>query len=225
MKIEILKTQVYYINLASQIERNENFISRMKNAGFSKENLIRIEGIKKEGIPQDSVFVGCFHSQLKALRIGLQMNQFPFLILEDDAAINQIPEFIDVPDDSDAVYVGISSWGFSPAHDGNLASNNNLITDRVDNDVVRVFNMLSSHAILYTSKEHVQGLINQLESNLNGIQQVAANSGIKLKYYGNTMLPCDVIMANHQYNNKVYALRKPIFYQDDKHQYCTLFNL
>ncbi len=225
MKIEILKTQVYYINLASQIERNENFISRMNNSGFAKEGLIRIDGIRKEGIPQDSVFVGCFHSQLKALKIGLQKNQFPFLVLEDDVAINQIPEFINIPDDSDAVYVGISSWGFSPSNDGNLASNNNLIIDRVDNDVVRVFNMLSSHAILYINKEHVQRLVDHLESNLDGIQQVAVNSGIKMKYYGNTLLPCDVIMANLQYNSKVYALRNPIFYQDDKHQYCTLINL
>lgn len=225
MKIEILKTQVYYINLASQIERNENFISRISNAGFSREKLNRIEGIKKEGSPQDSVFIGCFHSQLKALKIGLENNQFPFLILEDDAAINQIPETIYIPDDADAIYVGISSWGFSPSSDGNLASINNLIIDRVNNDLVRVFNMLSSHAILYINKNHVQSLIYDLEANLNGTQQVAVNSGIKLKYYGETFLPCDIIMANHQYNNKVYALRKPIFYQDDKHKYCTLFNL
>lgn len=224
MEIDIRKTQIYYINLDEHQERNLSFINKMKQAGFEDSRISRIAGIRKDGIQKDSVYVGCFHSQLKTLKKALQ-GPFPFMILEDDCEINQVPESIDVPDDGEAVYIGISAWGFTPAQDGNLASLNGIITDRVNSDIVRVFNMLSSHAIMYLSKEYVESLIEDLESNLSGKVQVSNSSEIPLKYHGGVLLPCDVIMANKQYNSKVYSLRNPIFYQGDKHQYCTLFKI
>ncbi len=224
MRINLRDINIYYINLPEHKERNESFLLRMSGAGFDSSKIQRIEGIRKEGIPQDSVFVGCFSSQLKALKIA-SSEQFPFLILEDDVAINEIPEFLDIPDEADSVYVGISSWGFVPSIDGNLSSLGSLITDRVNSDLVRVFNMLSSHAILYLTPSHVESLIGDLETNLCGIQQKANNNDIKLKYYGGNLLPCDVIMANRQFVSNVFATRNPVFYQDDKHKYCTLFKI
>jgi hypothetical protein len=196
----------------------------MINSGFSKSRINRIEGIRKSGIPQDSVFVGCFHSQLKTLKTAVKKGS-PFIILEDDATINRIPEKISVPNNSDVVYIGISSWGFVPQPDGNLAGIDRIIYDRVDNDVVRIFNMLSSHAILYINMDYVKRLIDELEKNLNGEQIISISNRVNLKYYGQNMLPCDVIMANMQYKSNAFALRDPVFYQDDKHKYCTLINI
>jgi hypothetical protein len=71
----------------------------------------------------------------------------------------------------------------------------------------------------------VESLIGDLETNLCGIQQKANNNDIKLKYYGGNLLPCDVIMANRQFVSNVFATRNPVFYQDDKHKYCTLFKI
>jgi hypothetical protein len=224
MEINPREVQIYYINLPEHQERKDLFLKRMTDAGFDVEKIIRVDGIRKEGIPNDNVFVGCFHSQLKALKMALDGN-FPFVILEDDAAINKIPEIIEIPDTSDALYIGISSWGFVPSPDGTLSGINRIITDRFNKDIVRIFNMLSSHAILYVNREYVKNLISDLESNLSGVQQKSVSTDIGLKYYGGNLLPCDIIMANRQYSGEVYALRNPIFYQDDKHQYCTLFNL
>lgn len=224
MVINLFDIDIYYINLPDHSERNSIFLERMRNAGFDMERVHRIEGIRKDGIPQDGVFVGCFHSQLKALKIASSKG-YPFMILEDDVVINSIPDYIEVPDDSEVIYTGISAWGFVPSPDGNLAGLNRIIYDRVDSDVVRIFNMLSSHSIMYVGQDYTRGLIKNLEENIKG-NQVSSNSNeIGLKYYGGHMLPCDVIMANQQYLGKAYGLRNPVFYQDDKHKYCTLIKI
>jgi hypothetical protein len=224
MDLNPFEIDIYYINLNEHKDRDVDFNNRMINSGFSKSRINRIEGIRKSGIPQDSVFVGCFHSQLKTLKTAVKKGS-PFIILEDDATINRIPEKISVPNNSDVVYIGISSWGFVPQPDGNLAGIDRIIYDRVDNDVVRIFNMLSSHAILYINMDYVKRLIDELEKNLNGEQIISRSNGVNLKYYGQNMLPCDVIMANMQYKSNAFALRDPVFYQDDKHKYCTLINI
>ena len=224
MDLNPFEIDIYYINLNEHKDRDVDFNNRMINSGFSKSRINRIEGIRKSGIPQDSVFVGCFHSQLKALKTAVKKGS-PFIILEDDATINHIPEKISVPDNPEVVYVGISSWGFVPQPDGNLAGINRIIYDRVDNEVARIFNMLSSHAILYTDMNYVENLIKELESNINGDQIISNSNGIRLKYYGQNMLPCDVVMANLQYKANAFALRNPMFYQDDKHKYCTLIKI
>lgn len=220
----LLECCVYYINLPEHRDRDASFKARMTSRGFDLDRVHRVEGIRKPGIPQDSVFVGCFNSQLKALKKA-SGGSYPFIILEDDATINHIPGSIEIPDDCDVLYIGISSWGFVPDQSGNLSGLNKIIYDRVDNNFVRIFNMLSSHAIMYTKPSYVESLIKDLENNLSGGQITAESNGASLNYYGGNMLPCDIIMANKQYKSKAYALRNPIFYQDDKHKYCTLIQI
>jgi GR25 family glycosyltransferase involved in LPS biosynthesis len=224
MLINPFKIPVYYINLDEDTERNIAVVKRLKNYGFSQDLVSRISGIRKPGIPQDSVFIGCFHSQLKALKEGLSKG-VPFMVLEDDVVVNQIPEILDLPEDTDVLYVGVSSWAFTPESEMNLATHGRIIKDRFNNDLVRIFNMLSSHAILYVNMEYVQALVDELEKNLDGIPIMSNNLGTPMRYYNGIQLPVDVIMANQQYKGKAYALRNPIFYQDDKHKYCTLITL
>ena len=35
----------------------------------------------------------------------------PFIVFEDDCAIKNFQPEIEIPDDADAVYLGVSSWG------------------------------------------------------------------------------------------------------------------
>jgi hypothetical protein len=224
MKINLLEIDFYYINLKEDTDRNNSLINKLISTGIPHERIIRVDGIRAEGIPQDGVFKGCFLSQLKALREARSKGR-PFVILEDDIVINFFKESIVIPDDSQCVYLGLSSWGFHPGSDSNLARLNGLITDNTNQDVVRIFNMLSSHSIMYVDMEYVDLLIDNLEKNKDGHQINSSVENIPLKYYGGVMLPCDVIMANQQYNKKVYALRDPLFYQDGKHEYCTLIKI
>jgi hypothetical protein len=187
------------------------------------DKIKRIEAIKKEGIKNDPVYVGCFYSQLAALKEALK-GTFPFMILEDDCQINRIPMNLVVPKGADAVYVGISAWGFNSQSTGNLAVLNGLQIEKKNSEFVKITNMLSSHAILYLNQNYVESLIESLESNILG-NGIHSQSGSILKYFGGNFLPCDVIMANQQSKGQVYALRNPIFYQEGKHEYCTLFKL
>jgi hypothetical protein len=149
----------------------------------------------------------------------------PFVILEDDAKLNSFPNTIEIPSDSQSVYLGLSSWGFKPSSQFNLASLNSVIKDNTNLEIARVFNMLSSHAISYLDMSYVDKIITSLENNLSGSVIKSSVEKIPLSYYGGSMLPFDVILANLQYDNKVYAIRNPIFYQDGKHEYCTLIKL
>ena len=223
MEIEINKIPIYYINLLEHTSRKLDFLQKMDAAGFDLNKIKRIEAIKKEGIKNDPVYVGCFYSQLEALKEALN-GTFPFMILEDDCEINKIPVNLKVPKSADAIYVGISAWGFNTQSPGNLAILNGLYVEPKNSEFVKITNMLSSHAILYLNQNYVESLIESLESNILG-NEIYSQSGSILKYFGGNFLPCDVIMANQQSKGEVYALRNPIFYQGGKHQYCTLFQI
>lgn len=224
MRINLQEIDFYYINLEEAIERNNSLTNKLNSIEIPKERITRINGIRASGIPQDSVFLGCFLSQLKALKLGRELNR-PFVILEDDVCLNKFEAELEIPEDSQCVYLGISSWSLYPSKDSNLAKLGGNITDYIDPKICRIFNMLSSHSIMYIDMNYVDKLIRDLESNLSGNSIFSAVENIPMKYFGSDILPCDVIMANHQYYNRVYALRNPIFYQEGKHQYCTLFKL
>lgn len=224
MQINLLETDFYYINLEEDNERNDSLVNKLISLELSNERIFRIDAIKAEGIPQDGVFRGCFLSQLKALKEARSKNK-PFVILEDDVVVNRFNQYLEIPEDSQCVYLGLSSWGFTPASDSNLARLNSLITDNTNLNVARIFNMLSSHSIMYIDMNYVDLLISRLEKNSGGNIIESSVEKIGMRYFGGTMLPCDVIMADQQYNNKVYALRDPIFYQDGKHEYCTLIKI
>jgi hypothetical protein len=225
-EISLRDLDYYFINLPEHTERCKSLVERLLKIGIDKESIYRIEGIRKKGISEDSVYVGCFHSQLKALKYALEKNKSsfkPFVILEDDAVINRFPSTIQIPKDAHSVYLGLSSWALDPQLKTNLASNGTVVYERINNEIVRIYNMLSSHAIMYLDIMHIKSLIDSLENNLNEGNVIFSKvQNIPMMYYGTPLLPCDVIMANQQSISNVYALRDPIFYQDDKHKYCTL---
>lgn len=224
MEIDLFEIDYYYINLEEHSDRRNSIVEKLTTLGIPDSRITRINGIRADGIPQDSVFRGCFMSQLEALKKARKFG-VPFIIVEDDIEINSFERIVEIPDDSHCIYLGLSSWGFSPSKDSNLASLNSIITDNVNRRIARIFNMLSSHAIMYIDMGYVDELILGLEHNLAGGQIKSPVEGIGMKYFGGNLLPCDIVMATKQYHNNVYALRNPIFYQDGKHEYCTLIKI
>ena len=162
MLIDLLEIDFFYINLDEDKERNLKVTGLLSNLGIKEERIKRISAIRAEGIPQDGVFRGCFLSQLKALKEGRSANK-PFVILEDDVCLNLFFETIEVPDDSQCVYLGISSWSLLPSKDSNLAKLGGTIVDNFNSKITRIFNMLSSHSIMYIDMNYVDKLIDDLE--------------------------------------------------------------
>ena len=105
--------------------------------------LRRFNAIKHEACR----IIGCARSHYSILSTAKP----PFIILEDDCALNKefVPE-IDLPEDADCLYLGISHWGRYMNHSGPFVH-----TKKISDDFVRVYNMLATHAIAYFSKEYV----------------------------------------------------------------------
>ena len=138
--LDLRKIPVLYINLEKHVEKNQNMQKILGECGF--ENIQRVEGVARP----DKPIAGCSAAHLK----GLQELEPPFILFEDDCEIKNFRPIIEVPDDADAVYLGISSWGRMNGHSGP-----NVQYEKVEGDLYRIYNMLSGHAILYLNKEYV----------------------------------------------------------------------
>lgn len=187
MKINLLDIPVFYINMKKDIEKDKYINKMLKNAGF--KNINRIEAVqdKKSGRRGLS----------KSQSLALSQIDPPFIILEDDCDIKYFNPEINVPDNADAVYLGNSAWGLLGSYTGFL-----LRYERVEKfpEVYQIFNMLSSHAILYLSKDYVS----MCQRTTNYCANVAA-----------TPVPMDVPFAEIQKYFNVYTINKPLFIQKD----------
>jgi len=185
MKINLLKIPVFYINMAKDIHKKEYMENRLKKFGF--KNINRIDAVEDK----QNGRVGLSKSQLKAL----SQVPAPFIILEDDADPKNIVSEIEIPDDAHAVYLGNSQWGFMQSHAGFY-----LKYKKVENmpNIYRIYNMLSSHAILYLDQEYVE----------------MCKKTTRYCAYDYPM-PMDVPFAMLQRFFNVYCLDKPAFIQKD----------
>lgn len=114
----------------------------------------------------------------------------PFIIFEDDCRVKNFDPIISFPDDADAVYLGISSWGRMNSHSGPCVQ-----YEKVDDNLVRVYNMLGAHAILYLSVEYAS-LCSKISIHASNIADHQ-----------------DIGFAEVQRYYNVYAFDDPIFYQ------------
>lgn len=116
----------------------------------------------------------------------------PLLILEDDVQWNGY-HAIEVPADADAIYLGICRIG----HNHSLKKSNTYAEiSHVSDNVVKVHNMLSLHAIVYKSKRFKQAVAELFR-----------------KHDNDNNVHCDVLITTLQPHFNVYALRTPLFWQ------------
>jgi hypothetical protein len=161
--------------------------------GYNKRHFI-------EAVPNND-FNGCTKSNLKAYEYSLNLNG-PSIVFEDDANTTEwYKESIEVPDDADVVYLGTSVMGM--VDNWRLLSLNDLIFTKVPNihssynEVYKVSNMLSAHAMLHITKRFREDTIPFM------------------KYCINDLIAPDIIYAVRSKHFNVYACKYPFFYQDD----------
>ena len=130
MKIDLRKIPAVYMNLEQHTEKNENMQQMLTDCGF--ENIIRMEGVPRP----DKPVAGCSAAHNK----GLHEIDPPFVLFEDDCVVKNFRTEIEVPDDADAVYLGISSWGRMNGHSGPFVQ-----YDKVDDNLLRVYNLSLIH--------------------------------------------------------------------------------
>jgi len=186
MKLDLRKIPFYYINLDNAVDRRNTMEKILSSLEI--ENYSRIEAIYNSnghlGVSQT------FTESLGKLKeIG-----GPFVILEDDVQLKNWNPIIDIPDDTDAFYLGISGWGRMNGHSGPCVQYQN-ITD----DIVKVSNMLTLHAVLYITDGWIEMARKACEF---AAYKVQAPSGY-----------CDIQVAECQRWYNIYAFDNPYFYQ------------
>lgn len=185
MKIDIRDIPVFYINMSKDVHKKEYIESQLKKSGF--KNINRIDAVED----RDNGRVGLSKSQLKAL----SQTVAPFIVLEDDADPVNFEAIIEIPDNAHALYLGNSQWGYMQSHSGFYLK---YKTVKGMKHLVKIYNMLSSHAILYLNQEYVE---------------ICKRT---TKYCAEEYpMPMDVPFAMIQRFFNIYALNKPMFIQKD----------
>ena len=183
MKINLSGVQTFYINMDKDVARNKDMIQLGKNLEI--KNYTRISGTEIVGHPK----AGCATSHLEILSTISE----PTVILEDDCVISKGSMIIDVPDDADAVYLGLSNWGYldSISKPGNFS----YTSHNIFKNVYKINGMLATHAILYISSEYTEMAKRIAQWSANNDQHIDQGLALIQKYFN------------------VYALKQPVFYQ------------
>ena len=117
----------------------------------------------------------------------------PFVIFEDDVKkYREFPSDIEIPNDTDILYIGLSTFGFT---NRTFGVNNAICYKHINKDIIKVYNMLATHGMIICS---IRGLL-------------AFQKCLLEDYF--TSSAWDISIANMQPYLNVYALKIPLVYQ------------
>lgn len=200
MKIDLREIPIIYMNMNDDVIRDRDMktlFEDLSNYGFKKENVYRVPGLSRNPVRPS----GISEAHLNAIKFAKRFDG-PVLILEDDLELSNLETILDVPDDSDAVYLGNMKFGatFAGAYSSAPKMTDNGITVQVIPDVYsnntniyRVISMTGGHAILYITQTYKTILENSCK--------LSIESGIAH----------DTYLATVQRLANVYAYNMPFF--------------
>ena len=184
MNLDLREVPFYYINLDDAVERRERTESQLKELGI--KTIVRVDAIR-----HSYGAAGTPRSMQKALELASMVGNTPFVLMEDDVAVKRFDPIIEIPDDADAFYLGISGWGRMNSHSGPFVQ-----WERVSDDILRTYNMLSGHAVMYISDRYI-----------DLAKRICYHAGYNIEDH------VDIGFAEVQRWHNVYALDDPYFYQ------------
>jgi hypothetical protein len=191
MEFDLRQLPLYVISLVTETKRREHISNEFKSRGLTP--------IFFDGIKASPGRVGCALSHLAVVKKELTEREGnrPFVIFEDDISFTDVYDpIVKVPDGTDAVYLGVSTFG----HDSLYHNRGGPRCFRINEKYARVTGMLSAHCILFIDKEFMRAACIAPEY---AIQQ-------------NTNR--DVIMAYMQRFFMVLTLISPICYQNSEYE-------
>ena len=199
MKIDLDNIKCYFLTC------NELKKQNIKNE-FSKYNLVEVNPIM--GISKfRSGVTGFLRIINKSIQKQKEKNTFePFIILEDDVKkYRDFPNELEIPDDSDILYIGLSKWGITT--NPNQGVEGSVKYTSINKDIVKIYNMLSTHGMLICS---IQGLFI--------LQQCLMEDYMYDRHY-------DLSICQIQPYYNIYALKKPLVYQSSYIENNIIHNL
>lgn len=199
MIINLSNIVYYFITIPQNKMRIEHIKSEFKDFNLVEINSVpytEISGNYPEKIKKLKSGITGFLKIIDKVSKNFDDTSFkPFIILEDDTKkFRNIPEKIELPDDSDICYIGLSLWGMTDSNNAGDYKNSVCYTE-VDDNLIKVHNMLSTHGFIVTS---FRGLIS-LQKCL--IEDFYRNRG------------WDMSLTQIQPYINAYALKEPLVYQ------------
>jgi hypothetical protein len=176
MIINLTFLKVAYINLEEYPNRNATMVNMLNHYGL---DFIRVEGVRR--IRHDE-FDPIASAHINALNTGAD------LILEDDCVPFNYRNTIEIPDDSDVVFLGISTGTthtIKPKY------------KKLSDDIYRLYDMTTTHAVLYVTEAGRQWLRNAYD--------MTAKENIGF----------DISTAKLMPTINAYGLNSPVWYQFD----------
>ena len=201
MIIKSKDVKVYWINEKENQERFQH-MTELLNKYFPNHERIN-------AVMEKPKYNGVTIAHLNALLKGSALKK-PFIILEDDVDIKIYKETLETPQNTDALFIGLSCWGnkiYSKNKDVKVKKRGDLLLFcngavgqiiEGNNDIFRIYSMYGAHAVLYIGREYI------LKSIDNCIQAFIKNK------------PHDIYFPRFQRKYHIYGLNKPIFYQSKK---------
>jgi hypothetical protein len=103
------------------------------------------------------------------------------------------------------LYLGVSKWVYPHATDTlylknrpNIVINSKDSVESYNSTLTKIKGMTGAHAILFISRKYIGFFINKMTDILNH----------------NDSMPHDLLLGSLQHQFNIYALKKPMFYQD-----------
>jgi len=137
-----------------------------------------IDAYKSNISPRDA----CSNAHIKALKLAVKNNKFPFLLLEDDVKI--MPDFkteYKVHKTIDALYLGLSVQGVDQGNGVYNIENHIVCSSDIDN-YIKINNMLGAHAIIYINPKFVKKCIKYIKlANIFRLPNDIANARLQVR--------------------------------------------
>jgi hypothetical protein len=202
MIIDLKSINYYFLTCDTNGTRKKHMIEEFKDYKIKEVNPILGIGKCKSGS------IGMSRMIDMGLKNQDRTKPFqPFIMLEDDTAkYREFPDKIEIPDDADILYIGLSKCGTNDKY----ADCSTLHFKEINKDVIRIYNMLALHGIIICS---AQGA--------NAIQKCMCEG-----YFNNKIWDLYTAYIQPYYN--VYALKNPLVYQFEKiggNEGATKFNM
>jgi hypothetical protein len=199
MLLDIKDITVYIISPGINTYRNKliTVFQRVVDEGFKKVVFFKsVPGPNKTASLTNTV-IEIFKKELS--------NDTPFIILEDDCVFFTRYDGIEIPDNTDLLYLGVSLWSYP--YDINtlyLRERPNIIRNSIDtvesynDDLVKIMGMTGGHAILYISRDFITKFLYKMADISMYIDD----------------LPHDLLFSSLHKSFNVFGLKHPMFYQD-----------
>jgi hypothetical protein len=187
MRIYLKNIRHYFLTVDTNGVRKQHIMDEFKDYNPTEVNPILGIGKYKSGA---SGFSKMIDLGLRNQDRGLPFQ--PFVMYEDDSSkFGEFPEYIDVPDDADMCYTGLSICSMNEHKD-----HHGIYYKNINTDIIRIYNMLATHSIMICSAAGA----------------LAIQKAVFESY--NKNIPWDIPLAYIQPYYNVYALKVPLVFQD-----------